>query len=110
MEKWKLYKEKSAHLNITRLPKAEEEMELESDSDFECELRSEQGPQDRGEQYGAMSGVEEVQPSRDPVVQVQAAANFKAGQQGEVGGGSWTLATQASQPRPQGAKKEAANC
>ena len=48
MEKWKLYKEKSAHLNITRPPKAEEEMELESDSDFECELRSGQGPQARG--------------------------------------------------------------
>ena len=105
MEKWKLYKEKSAHLNITRPPKAEEEMELESDSDFECELRSGQGPQARGNvrwRGGAAT--------QGPSCTSPSCSKVKAGQQGEVGGGSWTLATQASQPRPQGAKKEAASC
>ena len=36
VEKWKLYKERPAHLNIATLPKLEEERESESDSDFEC--------------------------------------------------------------------------
>ena len=82
MEKWKLYKEKSAHLNITRPPKAEEEMELESDSDFECELRSGQGPQARGNvrcRGGAAT--------QGPSCTSPSCSKVKAGQQGEVGGG-----------------------
>ena len=101
MKKWKLYKEKSAHLNITRPPKAEEEMELESDSDFECELRSEQGPQDRGEQHGATSGVEEAQPPRDPVVPVQAAAKSRqvSRERWVVAAGPWRLKPASPGPR-----------
>ena len=53
MEKWKVYKERPAHLSITRLPEKEEEREEDSDSDFDFDLRSEHDPQDRGEQHGA---------------------------------------------------------
>ena len=77
VEKWKLYKERPAYLNITEPPKVGEEMEPESDSDFECELRSEHGPQDRREQHRATSGGEEAHPPMDPAVPVQAAAKSR---------------------------------
>ena len=77
VEKWKLYKERPAYLNITEPPKVGEEMEPESNSDFECKLRSEHGPQDRREQHRATSGGEEAHPPMDPAVPVQAAAKSR---------------------------------
>ena len=119
VEKWKLYKERPAHLSITHQPKEGGQEETESDSDFEFEVRSEQVTLDRGEQNLPDQGEGGAQPPMDnpavpvqehPVVPVQDAAQPRqpCRERWEVAAGPWRLKPASPGPRERRRRQQAA--
>ena len=110
-EKWKLYKERPAHLSITHQPKEGGQEEMESDSDFEFELRPEQVTLDRGEQNLPDLGEGGAQlPMDNPAVPGQAAAQPRqpCRERWAVAAGPWRLKPGSPGPRERRRRQQAA--